>query len=118
MSGGLDEHMAMAYVLPLNSLAMTTAFGDAAVAVFITPGRAVPPRSLDEIGQQFDLTPTETLHLRHIFDGLSVGESARVTAVSHATANTHRQRIFRKFNVTRRAELEQMVGQLLPPTHR
>lgn len=117
LSGGNPDQLAMAYVVPLNSLAMATIFGDAAMAVFVTPGRLAPLRSLEEIGSQFDLTPTEVQHLRYILDGLSVAESAQATNVSHATANTHRQRIFRKFNVSRRAELVQMVGQLLPPTY-
>ncbi|WP_427789128.1 helix-turn-helix transcriptional regulator [Brevundimonas diminuta] len=115
---GPDEPPVMAYVLSLKRINAGPIFGEAAAAVFVTPGPQAVTDGLEAISAMVGLTLVERVHLRHILSGLSVPETARREGVSPATANTYRHRIFRKFNVTRRAELEKLFEALRSPASR
>jgi DNA-binding CsgD family transcriptional regulator len=113
----VDKTMAAvtAHVLPL-------ACGDrqaaTAAAVFVTPSGASLPAEIGTVARIFSLTPAESRLLRQLISGASLTEAACALGVTEATARTHRNHIFTKTGVSRRADLLVLVTRLVPPIRR
>jgi DNA-binding CsgD family transcriptional regulator len=63
----------------------------------------------------FKLTPAEARLLAQLVSGASLAEAALNLGIAEATARTHRNHVFTKTGVSRRADLIVLVGRLLPP---
>jgi DNA-binding CsgD family transcriptional regulator len=87
-------------------------------AVFVTPASATCAADIDTVARIFGLTPAEARLLRHLVSGASLSEAAAHLGVTEATARTHRNHIFTKTGVSRRADLLTLVGRLVPPIRR
>jgi DNA-binding CsgD family transcriptional regulator len=90
----------------------------APVAVFVTPPSIVPPIETGAVARLFKLTPAEARLLAQLVSGASLAEAALNLGIAEATARTHRNHVFTKTGVSRRADLIVLVGRLLPPIRR
>ena len=111
-----DMSAATAHILPLGRSGGEVA-GPAA-AIFVARVEPVIPDDLGILSRIFRFTPAETRLLKEIMSGASLNEAARVLGIGEATAKTHRNHIFMKAGVSRRAELLALIGRLLPPIRR
>jgi DNA-binding CsgD family transcriptional regulator len=115
----IDKSMnpATAHILPLvspNGQAQPLNM-QAPVAVFVTPPSIVPPIETGPVARLFKLTPAEARLLAQLVSGASLAEAAFNLGIAEATARTHRNHVFTKTGVSRRADLIVLVGRLLPP---
>jgi len=114
-----DMTAAVAHVLPLarGDIRMRIA-PQAIAAVFIVPGGSASPADLSTVARIFGLTPAETRQLEYLLAGATLNEAAAALGVSAATARTHREHLFAKTSVSRRADLVALVERLVPPVRR
>jgi DNA-binding CsgD family transcriptional regulator len=115
----IDKSMnaAMAHVLPLVSRKVRARPVDmqAPVAVFVTAQTTASPIETESVARLFRLTPAEARLLAQLVSGASLAEAAVNLGIAEATARTHRNHVFTKTGVSRRADLIVLVGRLLPP---
>jgi DNA-binding CsgD family transcriptional regulator len=115
----IDQDMtaATAHVLPLGRRDLRTPRSDApaAAAVFVAPASAAPPADIGTVARIFELTPAEVRLLQQLVAGVSLTEAAVALGIAEATARTHRNHIFAKTGVSRRADLLVLIGRLVPP---
>jgi DNA-binding CsgD family transcriptional regulator len=115
----IDKSMnpATAHILPLvspNGQAQPLDM-QVPVAVFVAPPSIVPPIETGAMARLFKLTPAEARLLAQLVSGASLAEAALNLGIAEATARTHRNHVFTKTGVSRRADLIVLVGRLLPP---
>lgn len=118
----VDKSMtaATAHVLPLacSKRRALQAKEQVPVAVFVTPPSAASITDVSTVARIFSLTPAEARVLQQLVSGASLTEAAFALGVTEATARTHRNHIFIKTGVSRRADLLVLVGRLVPPVRR
>jgi DNA-binding CsgD family transcriptional regulator len=115
-----DRIAATAHVLPLGNgdRHMPRRGATATAAVFVAPASASPPADIGTVARIFGLTPAEARLLQHLVAGVSLTEAAAALGIAEATARTHRNHIFAKTGVSRRADLLVLIGRLVPPVRR
>ena len=118
----VDKEMAVAtaHVLPLARAELPAIAGDEAIAaVFITPASGVSsPLNISTMARIFGLTHAEGRLLEHLIAGASLTEAAAALGIAEGTARTHRNHIFMKTGVSRRADLLVLISRLIPPIRR
>jgi DNA-binding CsgD family transcriptional regulator len=81
----------------------------ALVAIFVMdPGQVADP-SVEQLRQQFGLTPAEAAVACEVVKGFGVIECASAIGISQATARTHLHRVFEKTGTNRQAQLVRKV---------
>lgn len=108
-----DFSAATAHVLPLGA-----DHAAATAAIFVTRMKIAQPADIGIVSRIFRFTPAESRLLRELMAGASLNEAAKLLGISVATAKTHRNHIFMKAGVSRRAELLALIARLLPPIRR
>ncbi len=109
---------ATAHVVPLIAKPRATHSKSAPVGVFVMPGNAIVAIDVCTVAQCFNLTRAEARLLQQLVCGASLHEAAEALGIAEATARTHRNHSFIKTGVSRRSDLQLLVGRLVPPIRR
>ncbi|CAA6606000.1 LuxR family transcriptional regulator (fragment) [Rhodospirillaceae bacterium LM-1] len=89
--------------------------GSGQVAAFIRDPNHIGTIAWEAVARTFDLTPTELRLVRHLVDGRSPEEAAKLMAINVSTARWHLKQIFEKTGANRQTELVRLIlGMAMP----
>ena len=110
-----DMRAATAHVLPLGRRGPNGMALHPVATIFVTRVETALPSDIGIVSRIFGFTPAETRLLKELMVGASLTEAASSLGITESTAKTHRNHIFTKAGVSRRADLLALIGRLLPP---
>jgi len=84
-------------------------------AVFVARATASPLTDIRTVARVYSLTPAEARLVQQLIAGASLTEAATALGIAEATARTHRNHIFTKTGMSRRADLLALITRLIPP---
>lgn len=110
------EAPAIAVVLALDSGEVRSRLApDALAAVFVTEASGINTRQLDALAASWQLSAAERRLLAPMARGLGVEEAAAEIGISVNTVKSQLQQLFKRFGVSRQADLVALVHRSLPP---
>jgi DNA-binding CsgD family transcriptional regulator len=115
-----DKTATTAHVLPLcsDNLRRPPPRTKATAAVFVAQTSVSSAADIGAVARIFRLTPAEVRLLQRLIAGDRLTEAAAALGIAEATARTHRNHIFTKTGVSRRADLLALIDGLVPPFRR
>lgn len=103
-----DQRACAIHLLPLRRGARDVFGWDGVLMLLAEAANASVPHA-DLLRLLFDLTPTEARLTRHLLEGRTPAEAAKLMRITEATARVHLRRIFAKTGVRRQAELLRLL---------